>query len=331
MKPGDPGCGRSRGTGETAGWAWAVLLGTLAATSGAWAQPRAVQLELEGCPPQWAPLVGNLAALELSPRPVRLQSGRAPGAIHAHVRCTGLQAELRVHGQRRAQPHTLNLDLQATDAPARPRLLALTLSELVVTSQMEIQAAPPAASPRAGPRAAVQAAAPAPPHPTHGWVSGGVGVVGRPNALVGGLQLGLTTELGPLDFAAGVQGEWGRTQIDAAQVEAWMLSLRLAAGGSLQLPSVTLFALAGARVGYAHLQGSSPQAGIEGTSLADLWLAPALEIGSLLWLVPRAALRIAIELGAVTRAVRGLDARDQPLFGLEGLRLQAGLGVLIPL
>jgi hypothetical protein len=79
-----------------------------------------------------------LAALELAPR-VRVVGERAEATLEGRVRCDTPRVTLEVHDPSRssAPPLRVTLDLASAAPSARPRLLALSLAELVATRRLE--------------------------------------------------------------------------------------------------------------------------------------------------------------------------------------------------
>jgi len=326
------------------GAACAYLLAVLSAASSVRAQGDAagdaVALDADACAGLDVEALRELVALELSPRPVVLAADTAevPAGTRARLACGPERASLEVRDRQRAEPLTLELDLGRTPPAARTRLVALTLSELIVTSRME-QSAAAQASPPPEPGAAVEdgdeaeAEAPQPPRASL-WLAAAAVHEGSPGGLAFGPQLGVLADLGPLSLHAAVQADWRSDRIAGADVSARALALSLSPGLAFQLGALTSFVGAGVQLGHVRLEAAAPTPGVEGRTLSGLWHAPALVVAGQLAVAGPLALHLGLDLAYVTRPVRGLDQRQSPgseLYAHEGLRFGAALGLAVAL
>jgi hypothetical protein len=112
--------------------------------SGAYAQPSRsphVVLNLNGCDPALANEVRRIASVEL--RAVVVEPTEAEGAVtHAVVACRGGEAELQVSDAATSKQLQRIVSLSDATSPARARLLALAIAELVAASWEELESNP---------------------------------------------------------------------------------------------------------------------------------------------------------------------------------------------
>jgi hypothetical protein len=309
-------------------WHWLAWL-ALAAPARAELPPepstsRAVMLDSSACEGLPAEALRELVALELAPRPLYTpaQAGAAQLAIAARLSCSGSQAALRVKDTRHGERQELTLDLAETMPSARTRLVALAISELVASLELEAQA---------GPAPPPKRAAPAVRWRGHAWLAAGVWRAGRP-AMLGwcahGGGLWYIAKL-PLALSADVFGTRAEQTLSAGRVTAWTLSGSLALGLGLRRSFLEAALAAGLRLGYASLAGAAPADAQSTTSDAVRapWWGPLLTGSLLVPVYQRLGIRAALDLTYIAKPVRGLDASGATAYALERFALHAALGV----
>lgn len=312
----------------------ALLLAWLAAVSGASAesaaQPtlRAVVLDSRGCAEIPQQELRDLVALELSPRPLFGPGGVARGAraSFARLACNGTRAELRVDDPERGASQQLELDLAETMASARTRLVALALSELIATLEMEREdavaqpepAVPVAKAPTAG------GAYAATTERGRAWLGLGFSRAGQPALWGVAMHGGGRWQLGALPLAAQLDLRGTRAQrgLSEGQVSAWTLAGSVALAAVLRRSWLEAALAAGLSLGYGWLRGSSASSvEVAGNLVRAPWWGPSLEGSVLVPVRRRWGIRAALELGYVAKPVRGLDSTGQPAYALEGFQL----------
>jgi hypothetical protein len=277
----------------------------------------------------------DLVALELAPR--RLA---APGQLPAELRttqasitCSENQARLRVLDSSLGRRQELELDLEETMAPARTRLLALTLSELIATLDMEVFQ--PADRSEADERAAEPPGTRTPQNDWHGhvWLGLGLAREGRPALLAPALHGGFawySAQL-PLALQVDVLASRGRRTVAEGSLTAWTLAGSAALLARFASAWLDVLLGGGLRLGYARLEGTTgSQAGtLSAGPLAGVWWGPLLSGSLLIHLHGRWGLRTALELAYVAKPVRGLDSQGAPAYALERLQLHALLALTV--
>jgi hypothetical protein len=295
---------------------------------------RAVMLDNAACAVLPAEALRELVALELAPRPLLApdQTGAAEAAISAQLVCSGTQAALRVEDTRRGEQQELTLDLAETMPSARTRLVALAISELVASLELEAQASPaqpkPAAKSPAAPHARGSAAVEG---RGHAWLAAGLSRAGEPAMLGWCLHGGTLWYIAklPLALQADVFGTRAEQTLGAGQVTAWTLSGSLSLALGLRRPWIETALGAGFRVGYASLAGR-PTAEAPATapgSVHAAWWGPVLSGSLLVPVYRRLGIRAALDLAYIAKPVRGLDATGATAYALERFALLASLGL----
>jgi hypothetical protein len=108
----------------------------------AWAQPRAagpdvIQLDIVDCAQVSGTRVREIVAIELAPRRVLGVGSADPAATHASLSCRAGIAQISVDHTKLTAPLWLEIALQDLDPPARSRLVALAIAELITTSKLQ--------------------------------------------------------------------------------------------------------------------------------------------------------------------------------------------------
>lgn len=294
---------------------------------------RAVVLDSSHCGSVARDELRELVALELAPRPV--QSPREVPAdasiTRAELTCSETRARLFVRDAARQQQHELGLDLAQIDPPARARLIALALAELIATVDMEPVSAPERADETAAPEpsAALRLGR------SSWWLGAGLSRAGRPRVLAPSLQTGVVARLArlPLALLSDLQLQRGARTVGPGRMVVWTTSGSLGLAGMLRAGPAELALGLGMRLGYARLVGEAGAAdvSIAAHTVQGLWWGPSSAVSALLPLHGRFSLRAGLDIGWIARGVRGLDNGGMAAFRLEGLLLQATLGVSLAL
>lgn len=289
------------------------------------AAPRPVALDT-ACAAITGDKLLELVALELAPRPVRAATGNDSGGTMAHVVCLDTQAQLSVHDQTRGRQQALALDLSETLPAARTRLVALALSELIATVEMEPAGAPSPAHVRSE-----EATARTPPAPLQlrGWLALAVTREGSPRVLAPALQLGALTSFGPWPLAlqAELQANRAGRALADGELTSTGFSGAVALLGLLRTSQLDFTLGGGVRLGYTLLEGDANDASLDGRSVAGRWWGPSVSASALLRLVGPWALRGALDGTYLTRGLRATDASGAILYELEGGLMSASLGL----
>lgn len=283
-----------------------------------------IGLHSTACEESTMATVRSLIALELLPRAVLLDpDDDADLNTTARLHCYPDAVMITVYDGNRAEPLTLELDLRATAHAARERLIALTVSELIVTSRMEPR---PIERPSSG---SPSSSAPRESDEIHAtpWAAAGITRLGEPATLGPTVQVGALGRRGSLGALADVRVDWASVRLTEGEATMWTLAGSVAPAVVWHTNRFDVFAGVGVCAGYARLRGlpSSPE--LEGNGLGGAWIAAMLTTGVHTRVAEWALLRGAFETGYVIRPVRGLDVDQQQSFALEGLRLALTVGV----
>jgi|SRR6185369_4156896 len=277
---------RSRRGAWTIGVAPAVLCLLLASARARGAGPSAeaavlpIVLEIEGCEAIDQAELYKLLAIEFRTLDVLPREPRE----RVHVQCTAQRAVVRLESGSTSN----EVDLRATAQALWPRLLALSVSELVTESRARVTPVVPATTP--------EPASPPPSEPTQATrdserfrAFAGVSLrrAFRSATWLAGPDLGASLDLNRhFSLALDLRLEFGRTDTSLAQVD-W-----LSASGGFAL-------LAGGRVGDFHFAAGP------GVSVGYLRLSPQAKVPdatehavSGIWAGPELVARARFDLGA---------------------------------
>lgn len=322
-------------------WAlcWAPLLVLLFAPR-AYAQERAnaqerasertpVVLHSAGCANLAQAELRELIALELAPRMVIAEADALAGtpSAHATLRCDARAAHVSLQTAAQRE-HQVQLDFAEIQPAARPRLVALALSELLATADMEGQTtAPPRLA--AAPPARSETPAQGGPVQRSLWLAAGLAREGRPRLLAPLGQLGFRLRLGrlPLAFDTALFGAAGQRTLRIGRVQAFSFGGALAVAYAPALGPVVLGLGAGVTLGYAALRGLGTE--MAGRSVAGLVWGPTVLMNAVWSLSARWGLRAGIDLAYLLQSVEGSDPDGRRLFTFGGLSLHATLGVAV--
>ncbi|HEX6240068.1 MAG TPA: hypothetical protein VFZ61_04215, partial [Polyangiales bacterium] len=228
----------------------------------------------------------------------------------------------------------LTLDLTETVASAQTRLVALAISELVVSLELEAQSAraeqatpaPPPAPPPARPAEPAHARGDA-------WLSAGLVYAGRPALLGWSLDAGAQWHVGqlPLSLEADLGGARMEGSVDDGRVRSWLLMGSLALLPTLRRAFIEAGLGAGLRIGYALLDGA-PAAGsatLDAGQVHAFWWGPLITGHVLVPVYGRLAVRAAVDVAYVVKPVRGLSASGEVAYALERFVLLANVGLAL--
>jgi hypothetical protein len=295
----------------------------------------AIRLDIPDCAGVPSATVRELVALEVAPRTVLEAGSQAEASTSGGLRCRAGVAQIWVDDPRLAAPLRLEITLTDLAPQARPRLLALALSELIATSRLEkpqLTAADKRVQPQ--PTAAVTDAAephePAPspvPLGVQIWLGAGAVREADPRLMAPSIAAGGVVAWDQLALAADLRFDRGARTEPAAELTLNAISLALGPAWRVHGRSSQLLLGAAVRAGYAGLSASARSADTASDSLAGFWLGPCAQAALQLRIAVRWTLRAGIELGYVTQTVRGLDPSGQALLDLGGLWLSGQAGI----
>ena len=327
-------------------FAVAALAAVIAAGAGA-SPALDVSLDVERCSLLPRDHMFQLVALELDAHVVTPDRA-GEQTTRVELACAGAEVQLKVTDRLTGKLLTRTMTLGGHDAQVGPRLVAIAVAELVLTSWMELTlprapAAPPADGPAAAPELRRAAQERAERRLSRSAGSGYVLAVGQalgPFEGVGvvwggGLRFGWTP-----GGAGAEDGTWIRRpgfdlELTAARNQAgrdlgtvdvsmWSaalrVSLRLARGRSW------FDAGAGARAGVARLAGMPDDVTTtRGATLAGTWAGPIayVGVGRRFW---RLAVAAGVEGGVVVRPVSGL-VDDGPSIAVAGRWLSGTVAI----
>lgn len=308
--------------------------------------PRAVVLHVPDCMGISGSAVRELVALELTPRLQVIEASTEP-ALTGTVACAEAPAPvlLTVEDPAHATPFRVELDLAAAAPLARPRLLALTLAELITTSQLEHPQAKPATSTTepAAPASETEAAqaesrdddddadSARRSHALQLWVAPAFAIAAAPATPLFGADLGAAYALGPVLLAIDLQAQLGQNARTSSDVALRSLSAGLAVLPIVLEDGVQLSAGAGLRAGHVELAASAAREDLTAEDFSGFWLGPMALAALHLPFSDAVALRFAIEAGYVARNVVGRDQLGAERLALRGPWLTLALGFALGL
>lgn len=288
-----------------------------------------VELTLEGCPEIDGTRLRELVGIEIAT--MRASGQLSPTA--ARLTCDGPHVRIKLLGQ---APSEADLDLGGTPALARPRLLALTITELAAASWVDPlrrDAAPPAPPPhplQGQPATAVLVSPSAPPRASSRarlFAETSLRRIGSPATWLGGAGFGV--EYGVRSWLAAaldVRLEAGETSTATAPI-AWRAVSGVAGvaigGGRGRL---SWSALPGMSVGTVRLSASPVPTGAVSTPLDAIWAGPSLTTRLRVAIARTAFVHLELGGGFVTHGVAGLLNNDTTLLRIDGAWAIATLG-----
>jgi hypothetical protein len=313
-----------------------LVPGLIAATVTSHAHGLEVGLDVRDCADLAQARVRELTALELRTRVVAPEAPRRPGAL-VIVSCTGAQVAVRVTDSMTEKVVMRTFTLREVEPDVRARAVALAVTELVLTSWLELtlpqptQNQPWAGSPTSEDRREASAIAhrrtSRGAHIDAAFAFAEVGGTFRATPRTYGLGVRLSVVLGEpiLGLDADLSATWAsqRTDLGRVRVNTWGLAirpaLRLERGPWLGTVGV------GARVGLARIEGSpaDPSAS-RGSTLVGTWAGPLVHANVGVTFAHFSA-RLGGESGFALRGVSGsVNGADQA--GVRGAWVLASLG-----
>lgn len=327
------------------------------------AEPDAIQLDVLDCAQVSGASVRALVALEVAPRRVLAVGSTATAATHASLSCPTGVAQISVDDTRLASPLRLEIALHDLDPPARSRLAALAIAELITTGRLQrsgVSRAGSDASASSGSTGASEAAgaarvsagsaevdasnddavsdkAPEWDGDAAGgggarwgaqvWLGFGAARVAEPSMLAPAAAVGVSLYWRALALNVDARFEHAQRAQSVAELQLDAGSLALAPAWRLHSRSADISIGPGVRAGYASLRATPRDAAFLGQTLDGFWLAPCAQLALQLRFAERWAVRIGAELAYITRTVRGLGPNGSSVLALRDLALAAQLGI----
>jgi hypothetical protein len=149
----------------------------------------------------------------------------------------------------------------------------------------------------------------------------------RPAVWAPVFALGAAHSFGLFRLAGDVDFDFSSRRTSSADLSARVLSLALAPGLDLDVHPLRLSLGLGIRAGWSWLGATARTSELKGGQLVGLFLAPIAQLAAHWSLSMRWGVRLAFELGYVTKPVRGLDADNLRLLELSAWRGSALLGL----
>ena len=303
-----------------------LLLVCAAAAAPARAEPTwSFDLSIESCPTVDAIRLRELIAIELG----TVGAADSPRATMIRLSCTGARVSIELTDNSTGRRSSTDMDLVTTAAPARPRLLALTVTEFMALTWAELRA-PASTVPAPTPAPVIAVAGPSPETGSslRLFAVAGVRRIGQPRTWLSGAGVGCDVRFGPhLALAADFRAERGGTHTTLAAID-WLggtgtVGLAIgAARGHLGWDVAPGFT-----VGVVRLSAVPPtMSDARGAALTGLWAGPTLTTRLRRTFGTRAYVHLELGAGAVTRSVVGLVNNNSPLVRIQGGWGAAGLG-----
>ena len=298
-----------------------AALGLALAGTAAWAAgPTNVRLVTEACPGVDAARLEELVALELG----TVSAGRTLSPAVVVLVCDGERIAITATEARTGRQSHAEVLARGTSGPAGLRLLAISVSELVATSEVPIEKRP---SP-------VREDTPTPPsEPVRRFrtsAAASLRRVARPATWLEGFALGAEFAFAQR-FALAVEGrgEIGSTATSLASVDWQVAGASIAVMAGAGRGAWRIEAGPGMEVGLVKLTAHDTATGAKGTSLSDPWAGPIVRLRVSHALSSRAFLLGRIDAGWVMQRVAGDASDGSPLVefrgGWAGLTLGAGM------
>ena len=301
-----------------------AALGLAFAGTSAWAAgPTDAQVKLvtEACPGVDAARLGELVAIELG----TVGAGRTLRPAVVVLACAGERVAITAADAQTGRQSRSEVLARDAAGPALLRLLAISVSELVATSEVPVDKRPPlghetTSAPQVEPARRFRATA-----------AGSLRRVGRPATWLGGFALGAEFAFARY-FVLAIEGrgEIGSTATSLTTVE-WQ-----AAGASVALLAGAgkgawrIEAGPGMEGGFVRLSAHDTATGAKGNSLSDPWAGPIGRLCVIRALGNRAFVLGRIDAGWVMQRVAGDSSDGRPLVELRGgwAGLTIGVGML---
>jgi hypothetical protein len=280
--------------------------------------------------------VRRIVAVELGTLLVG-EAQRSADTTLVTVRCAASSVSVHVDDPVTKKALDRAIDLEAHPAPARARLLALAIAELVTASWTELESNPRPAAPPAGPEvtpalrqaareiAAARSAA-ATRSPMRFVAAAAVrSYLGHGGPLVGA-DLRAAQDIGLLGWSVDAGFDRGSRTFAPGRIATTTVALAPMLTISTSLSSLVLRGGAGARGGLAVHEGQRSDTRVREGTVAGPFLGPALQLGATA--VPARPICVELTLagGFVALPVAALIAGKEAV-SVEGVWLGATLGV----
>jgi hypothetical protein len=266
------------------------VLGTLAVVllqASAFAKPSGppVRLSTAACDDLPWDKIRHLIEIELGASLVESARAPDPNTTQVMVDCTGAATRLRVDEPVTGKALERRLALDKTPERARPRLVALAITELVFASWMELSAEPKEEVPTVGATASAEtreqvlaAVRGRMQRQARQWRLSALGasrtIRGEQFSFGGGLLLQLALP-GWASFTADVVGDRGRVDLTGGQANIDTLSVGLGAYWGREFAPTRLDLGIGGRVAMTAIKGQpDPGGSLRGETLAAPWGGP---------------------------------------------------------
>jgi hypothetical protein len=313
----------------------AVVLIFVAAVAPARAEAApSFELALEGCPTLDAARLRELITIELE----TLGAAATPRATSIRLTCVEDRVAIALTDTATGGRATSDLDVSATPQAARPRLLALTVTELVALTWAELRAplpqtapSPPPPPPPLPPTPQPIAVVTAPPARTPSRVRlfavASLRRIGQPGTWLSGAGIGGELRLSPhFALTADVRAEVGDTSTALAAIHwrdaAGTLGLAIGAGRGRFWWDV----VPGFTVGLVRLSATPATPDASGATLSGPWGGPSLSSRLRRSFGAHAYLQLELGAGAVSRSLVGLVNGSAPLVRIQGVWGTMGVG-----
>ena len=284
-----------------------------------------VRLSIPDCEGAASSEIVKLVSLELAPQVTIALDDAESVQLTASLRCTDGRAVISVQDARRTEPLQLVLPLADTRREARPRLLALAIAELIATSRLEPGATPPPPPPPPEPPPPEEPETPE--RPLSVGIGAGVVRAFEPVLWSPSLQLAAAYSFGSLELQADLAFDWTSGSTLLAELGATAISLNLAPGLRVIAGQLAWHVGVGLRTGVAWLTAEPRSGELSGKTLSGVFLTPLVWTALRLHLTQRVYLRLALELGYITKNVIGQEEDEATaLFELRGFRAGSWLG-----
>ncbi|HKO53926.1 MAG TPA: hypothetical protein VJV79_39735 [Polyangiaceae bacterium] len=280
-----------------------------------------ITLELEGCETLDRVELYKLLAIEF--RALDVRPAAPPERVH--VACGAQRASVTLGSNKSSN----ELDFAATSPALWPRLLALSVSEIVIESRA--RAAATSSSPGAAEPVAPAASEPSPTPERTGAFRGFAAISLRralgPQTWLVGPDLGATLELNRyLSLALDLRLEFGRTDTALAKID-WLLAsgaLALLAGGRVGHWSFGVGP--GVCIGYLRLMPQVQVANATGHTVSGVWAGPELVARARYDSSTRWFVLGGVDSGIASTSVTGLLDGDQRMIDSGGAWISTMLG-----
>jgi hypothetical protein len=287
----------------------AALVLALPGTAAWAAGPTDVRLVTEACPGVDVLRLEELVALELG----TVGAERTLGPAVVVLACDGDRIAITATEVKTGRQSHSEVQARSTAGPAGLRLLAISVSELVATSEVPVEKS----------RSLVRETTPVqPPEPARWFratAAASLRRVARPATWLEGFALGAELAFARhLAFAIEGRGEIGSTATSLTTVDWRVAGASVALWASAGWGAWQIAAGPGVEVGLVRLSAHDSATGSKGGSLSEPWAGPMGRLRVIRGLGRRAFLLGRLEGGWVMQKVAGDVSNGSPLVELRG-------------